>query len=364
MILRLTIDNSVVFCRMHGRTAAALPVRILLIKLKHIGDSLLLTAATGAIRQQYPDAEISVLVRSGCEGILSGAESIDHIYTSVAPEASRRNWFSHLSEFKTIHQLRRQRFDIILELTRGDRGRWWMLALRSRSKATYQMKSCKAFWSLFFDRLVPAPSPHIHAVKQDFELVRQAVKLEAEQPPALEFSRQRADVSRSVPEGAVVIHPATRWRRKQWPEVNWKELIKTLIESGETVVLSSGPDPDEVELCDRLADGFNRKRLILTKGEWSWAELAGALYRSKIFIGVDTAAMHLAAACGTPTVGLFLPWIAPMWHPWNVKHEAVFAAGFPTHATAELNDLSKAVAAMEGIQPEQVLNAMDRLLEA
>ncbi|MEM6885938.1 MAG: hypothetical protein AAF571_13000, partial [Verrucomicrobiota bacterium] len=201
-----TIYNSVVFYARRGRTTSFEPVRILLIKLKHIGDSLLLTASTRAIRQQYPDAEISVLVRKGCEGILAGAESIDHVYTSVAPESTNRDFGSHLSEFKQIYQLRRQRYDVIMELTRGDRGRWWALALRGKRKATYQMKSGSAFWGCVFDVLPPAPSPFINAALQDYELVRQVLDLKSAEPEALEFVEERADQSFELSQGAILIH--------------------------------------------------------------------------------------------------------------------------------------------------------------
>ncbi len=322
----------------------------------------MLTATTRAIRGQYPDAEISVLVRAGCEGILAGAESIDHVYTSVAPESANRNLACHLAEFKRIWQLRRERFDVIYELTRGDRGRWWALALRGRCKTTFKMKSGRIFWKRIFSDLLPAPSPYQHAVLQDYALISETLAMQAVEPGALEFSRERADLSYPMDEGAVLIHPATRWKRKQWPEANWKELISVLVARGEHVVLSSGPDPDEVRLCERLVENYSPDQVVFTGGSLSWSQLAGVLYRSRLFIGVDTAAMHLAAACGIPTIALFLPWIAPMWHPWQVEHQAVYADGFPTQASAELNELAKAVAAMEAIRPEQVMSAVEQMV--
>lgn len=337
-------------------------MRILLIKLKHIGDSLLLTAATRAIREEYPQAEISVLVRKGCEGILAGAESIDHVHTSVAPEAANRGWSSQFSELVTILQLRCQRYDFILELTRGDRGRWWTAALRGRTKTTYEMRSGKRFWNLFFDELVPAPSPFIHAVEQDFALVQETLRLPDKQPVALEFRLDRVEPVTETHSGTVLIHPATRWKRKQWPEESWRELIHLLVQRGENVILSSGPDQAEMNLCQSLVKHFDETQVTFTGGQLSWTQLAGLLYGAKAFIGVDTAAMHLAAACNTPTVGLFLPWIAPMWHPWQVSHAVVYADGFPTRASAELNDLATAVSAMQAITPQQVATALEELI--
>jgi heptosyltransferase-3 len=336
-------------------------VKILLIKLKHIGDSLMLTATTRAIHEEYPDAEVTVLVRSGCEGILAGASSIQQVVTSVAPETANRALASHLNEFKMIHQLRRQRFDYIFELTRGDRGRWWALALRGKNKVTYEMSSGRVFWSRIFDKLIAAPSPFIHAARQDYALVKDFLALKQAEPASLEFLADRADHSFQMTDGCVLIHPATRWKRKQWPEPRWRELIGLLVGRGERVILSSGPDADEIELCERLCADYTPQQVLFTGGRLSWSQLAGALYRSRLFIGVDTAAMHLAAACGIPTVGLFLPWIAPMWHPWKVLHQCVYADGFPTQASAELNELATAVKAMESISVEQVLRAVDQV---
>jgi ADP-heptose:LPS heptosyltransferase len=62
-------------------------------------------------------------------------------------------------------------------------------------------------------------------------------------------------------------------------------------------------------------------RATSTVGKLSWAQLAGALRAAKMFVGVDTAAMHLAAACQCPTVALFGSSREWAWHPWAVRHQ-------------------------------------------
>ena len=58
-------------------------MRLLFIKLKHIGDSLLLTPTLTAARAAYPAAEIWVVVRRGCEGILVGCPAVDGVLTGL-----------------------------------------------------------------------------------------------------------------------------------------------------------------------------------------------------------------------------------------------------------------------------------------
>ena len=63
-------------------------MRLLFVKLKHIGDSLLLTPTLAAVRAMYPQAEIWVVVREGSQGILSGCPAIDRLLTVAAPESA------------------------------------------------------------------------------------------------------------------------------------------------------------------------------------------------------------------------------------------------------------------------------------
>ncbi|MCC7160041.1 MAG: hypothetical protein IT281_10980, partial [Ignavibacteria bacterium] len=63
---------------------------------------------------------------------------------------------------------------------------------------------------------------------------------------------------------------------------------------------------------------------ISTEGKTQWNHLAWLLYQARLFVGVDTAAMHLAAATGTPTVALFGPDSdARNWSPWKTPHRLI-----------------------------------------
>ncbi len=117
-------------------TADLTSMRILLTKLKHIGDALLMTPVIMAIRARYPDAEITVVVRKGTEGILAGCPAIDRILTAAAPEGSRRSALNWLEEARTIAELRRKKFDYAFELSDGDRGRWVCALARADVRCT------------------------------------------------------------------------------------------------------------------------------------------------------------------------------------------------------------------------------------
>ena len=88
-------------------TAPQAPRRILFIKLRHIGDSLLLTPTIVATKQKFPQAEIWVLVRESCDGILAGCPEIDRILTTANPDSAKRSKQGILIDLKLAALLRR-----------------------------------------------------------------------------------------------------------------------------------------------------------------------------------------------------------------------------------------------------------------
>jgi len=123
-----------------------------------------------------------------------------------------------------------------------------------------------------------------------------------------------------------VLHAATRWESKRWPRDRWKETLGRILEFTPRVVISSGPAESEVAearfLAERLGD-----RVLVTAGTTSWSQLAWLLGRARYFVGVDTAAMHLAAAMQCPAVTLFGQTIPGQYAPWKSPHLMIAPRG-------------------------------------
>jgi heptosyltransferase-3 len=123
----------------------------------------------------------------------------------------------------------------------------------------------------------------------------------------------------TTPAKYAVVHLHTRWARKSWPLERWSELLREVLKFMPHILLSCGPGEEEVSeakaLCDKLGS-----QVTTTAGRASWSELASLLHKASFFIGVDTAAMHLAAAARCPTVCLFGPSPIYEYHPWKVKN--------------------------------------------
>lgn len=299
-------------------------VRLLFIKLKHIGDALLLTPTLAATRAAYPQAEIWVVVRRGTESILAGCPHIDHVLTTSAPEANKRKPFAWLDDLRLLRRLREQRFDYAFELSDGDRGRWlaWFSGARERVATRFYVRP-----DWITRRAITRHSDTnwlgLHRVEKDFTLVNEVLPLSQPVPP-LVFSpeRRQAWLPAAAVRDFVVLHPGTRWWRKQWPVERWIELGRWFQARKIPLLISSGPDANERETARQLQAALGPE-VLNTDGQASWAQLAGLLGRARLFVGVDTAAMHLAAACQCPTVALFGPSIVHFWRPWQVVHRLV-----------------------------------------
>jgi heptosyltransferase-3 len=159
-------------------------------------------------------------------------------------------------------------------------------------------------------------------VEADFRKVSDCLPLAAAEPPPLVFSRKRTrrwHRADTLHARYAVMHPCTRWQRKRWPEDRWVAVGKSLLEQVGNLVVSCGPEPDEIAQAESLAGKIGAPAALSTRGETSWAELADLLYGARLFVGVDTAAMHLAAACNCPTVAIFGPSVPSHWAPWKTQ---------------------------------------------
>jgi len=303
-------------------------MRILFTKLRHIGDNLLVTPIITATRRKFPEAEIWVAVRRGTEGILAGCSEIDRVLVTARPEQGRRTWADFRGDLATFAEIARTRFDYAFELGDNDRGRMLILASGAPIRATHWSDAgLSPFWNRCFTRKETRDRSRLHQVEMDYMTPAAVLGLE-QQPPPMRFDSAAAKPWDGLGDARdfAVLHAATRWESKMWPRERWKETLGRILEFTPRIVISSGPAEREVAEALFLAEGFG-DRVIITAGKTSWSQLAWLLDRARYFVGVDTAAMHLAAAMQCPAVTLFGQTIPGQYGPWKSPHLMVAPAG-------------------------------------
>jgi heptosyltransferase-3 len=194
----------------------------------------------------------------------------------------------------------------------------------------------RGFWTRSFTHRYPLVARR-HAVELNLDALRRlgiqpaAAERKLVLVPGKEAEASIAELldSAGFPgEGFIHLHPASRWRFKCWTVERTAELIDRLHANGERVVLTAAPDPGEVRLAAAIQDRCASMPANLA-GKLSMKMVAALAARAKLFVGVDSAPMHIAAAMGTPVVALFGPSGEMEWAPWGVPHRIVSSSVHP-----------------------------------
>lgn len=346
-------------------------VKFLLIKLNHLGDTLLLTPTLRFLARHFPGAEVDVLVRRSCEVMLAGHPAIHRLVGLGRPEKERRTWREVWTENQHAWQaLAGRRYDYAFALSVSDRACLWAILSAARVRVTNNAYGEWGWRRRLFHQFSSFPWATNHQVLKDFRTVADVFDSHA-QPGPLEFFPRinPAHFTQKFPgllDGPplAIIHSTSRWRFKQWLPERWAAVAAALTEQyGLQVVFTAGPSPVEAEDVQRILAGLRTPAVNLV-GKTSMDELAYLLSRARLFLGVDTVAMHLAAAMQTPTVALFGPSAESSWAPWQCPHELV-SGECPCKASHQfICDKSRPYPCMERITVEAVLAAAHRLLRA
>lgn len=361
---------------------------VVVFKQRHIGDVLLATPVFRALRAAFPGARIAAAVNEGTEAMLIGNPDVDSLLVfgrSRREAGGRARWREEIS---FLRKLRSCRPDLAVQLTEGDRGA--VLSLLSGARFRVGVAPGRPGMigkERLFTHLCPRPGRYRHAVLRDLDVLGAAGI-----PPAdlsLRFPFSEEDRGRAqgklrlagLPAGVpcAVVQPTSRWTFKCWTDDGMAGIVAHLFRRGFFPVVTSGPDPAEVEQAARVA-ARSGVPCALPGGTLSLKELGAAIAAARLFVGVDSAPMHIAAAVGTPVVALFGPTGAFNWAPWegiDWGYGAGRKAGtrfVGRHAVVQKEwecvpcgkdgcDGSKRSRCMEEISLDEVTAAADRLLD-
>ena len=332
-------------------------MKILLAKLNHLGDTLLMTPTIRFLKEQFPDARIDVLVRAGSEDVLRGNPDIHQIFLVG------RSGINPL--LQNVRGMFLRRYDYAFDLSDSGRAKLWIVLSAAKIRGindAYHTLGWKARLFNFISRFDWAPE---HQVLRDFRTVAEIAGLKGE-PGPLRFHPQAGlenfRDTLPVAENFAVVHPTSRWAFKQWLPERWAAVADEIRRRhGLAVIFSTGPAQREIEYAQSIL-AASREKHFSTGGKISLHELGALLQRAKLFCGVDTVAMHLAAAMQTPTVALFGPSSEWSWRPWQCRHELVLGDCSCKRTREFICDKSKPYPCMERITVDAVLSAVDKIL--
>ncbi len=358
--------------------------RALVIKLRHHGDVLLAAPVLSMLQRIAPQCEIDALIYGDTAPMLTGHPQLAQLHVIDRHWKKQGVLRQAAAEWRLLSQLRARHYDLVIHLSVHMRGAWLTRLLRPRWSVAPRAGGNvgKGFWAGSFTHFYPAQShPGRHTVESNLDSLRAlgltplpADKRVVLAPGAAAEARVAALLARhGLQAGRFIhVHPASRWLFKCWPAERVAALCRLLAAKAWPVVLTCAPDAQEMALVETIVAqlaGHAAGYAVLPppifdfSGRLSLKELAALSARARLFVGVDSAPMHIAAAMGTPTVAIFGPSGDREWGPWNVAHRVVASA---THACrpcgrAGCND-SKISECLTTLPVAQVLAACEELL--
>ena len=305
--------------------------RALVIVLRHHGDVLLASPVLRALKAYAPKIEVDALVYDDTAPMLEGHPALSQLHL-VGRNWKKEGFLSRLPLEKHLFSaLRARRYDLLVHLTEQPRGAWLARSLGARCSVAPVVPGRGDFWERSFTHLFPlVRNGRRHKIEANLDALRRIGVQPGMEERRMQFvpgaaARARIEALLAAEgladQSFVHIHPASRWSFKCWTAVGNAELIDRLSAS-HRVVLTAAPDPVEMALVDEIVARTRTRPLVLA-GKLQIKELGALTERARLFVGVDSMPMHLAAAMGTPAVALFGPSGEQEWRPWRVAHRVV-----------------------------------------
>ncbi|MBF0190013.1 MAG: putative lipopolysaccharide heptosyltransferase III [Magnetococcales bacterium] len=301
------------------------PARILVVKSRYLGDVLLTGPLFSTLRKNFQECRISVLVKAGTESILAGHPHVHEVLTFPEREAGeslgaygRRHW-------RWWRALRARRFDWSINTTDGDRGHIVGFVSGAGVRIGFLRVDRERWWRRF---LLTHPIAHHvgprHAVLRHLDLITWHSRIRELDTRvynavlAQDLSTVREMLLARGWDGVkpvVQIHPTARWRFKSWTATGMAQVIDWLHERGCVVVVTGSAAAEEMANIAAIV-GLCRRPPVDLGGCLTVKQVVALTALCRLYLGVDTAMMHIAASLDVPVLALFGPSMPFEWGPW------------------------------------------------
>lgn len=301
--------------------------RVLVVRLRSIGDTVLATPTLHALRRFLPDARIDVLLEDWVAPVLEGFADVDQVIT-----VERKN---ALSRMRVARELRASRYDVAYNLHGGTTATFFTRA----SGARHRVGFADYRYSKLYNHAAPHPvglwgRADLHSVEQQLTLVGWTGVPVTDLPPTrLAVTEQASDsitvklkaASLDEAQPLALIHPAAAFATKQWATENFARVAEDLCARGFAPVIVAAQH--ETQVVSALQE--NSSAPLTTFTDLSLPEVTALAARSRLFVGNDSGIAHIAAAVGCPSVVIFGSSNVTHWRPWGSARSAVVREELP-----------------------------------
>jgi predicted lipopolysaccharide heptosyltransferase III len=295
--------------------------RVLVIRLRSIGDTVLATPSLFALKRFLPHASLDILLEDWVAPVLDGFPYVDNIITLERKSNSGRA--------RVARRLRSNNYDVVYNLHGGTTATLLTRATGAKHRVGYEAYQ----YARLHNHLSPPSSllwgrEKTHSVEQQLALLGWTGVPVSDRPPTrLAVTTEAATSVAARLAGAgitdapfALIHPAAAFATKQWAADKFGRVADDVRSRGLAVVAIA--TPGEKPIIDEL--NRNTATPVAAFTDLSLPEITALLARARVFIGNDSGIAHIAAAVETPCVVIFGSSNTAHWRPWaNAAAEVV-----------------------------------------
>lgn len=340
--------------------------KVLIIKLRHLGDVVLSTPVISILKQRYPHLEIDVLINEEGKDLLQGLHEINNVILYKRSQA-KKNLLSKLRvDYTLFRDVKNTKYDLVINLTEGDKGNLLAIISKAKYKVGQEGSSCEKHLSHLYKR----SHGKRHIVDKNLDALRrlgiypESYEKKLLIPDLHEEEKQLHQIlsSRNIQE-YIVLHPVSRWMYKS-PRV--KTFIEVILKLNKKVLITGSNDGLKKDAGS--SEGFEHQYIHEILKNCPNAEffptgksikmLAALIKNAAGLITVDTLPLHISSCLQTPTVCLFGPTSEWDWGPWDNPNAIVVTYDKPCRACykdgcggGKLSDC------LEEITPEKIIEA-------
>ena len=336
--------------------------RVLVIRLRSIGDTVLTTSSLVALRRFLPDAQIDILLEDWVAPVLEGSDLVDQIITIPRDSNSARA--------RIARELRATGYDVVYNLHGGTTATFLTRATGARHRVGFENYQ----YARLHNHVAPSPlqiwgRPTLHSVEQQLALIGWTGVPVTDRPPTQLAATQSAmdSVNQKLFAGGfdqgnsfAMIHPTAAFDTKTWAREKFARVIEYLSNQGLTpVVVVSANDKAAGESLKTLTAAP-----IVLMCDLSLPEVTALASRARLFIGNDSGIAHIAAAMEARCVVIFGSSNRNHWRPWTTMPNEIVFEEMPCQPCAGYfcGEFEKPECILR-VPVERVLGAIDRVLK-
>ena len=287
--------------------------KVLVVRLRSIGDTVLATPSLFALKRFLPNAQVDILVEDWVAPVLDNHPHVDNVI------ALERGGF--MTRARVARELRAANYDVVYNLHGGTTATFLTRATGARHRVGFKSYQ----YGQLHNHQAPSPlllwqQQKTHSVEQQLALLGWTGVPVTDRPrTSLGISPKAAEtVERLLVEAELsgqnfaLIHPAAAFATKQWAAEKFARVVEFLAERGISSVAIAAPN--EQALLEQLR---SQTSVNVVTFALSLPEVTALAARSRLFVGNDSGIAHIAAAVGTPSVVVFGSSNIAHWRPWN-----------------------------------------------